>query len=232
MKKLVIDPGHGGKDPGAVSNGLKEKDLTLDISNRVASKLSFYDVDVILTRTADRDLSLGERCSIANNHKADYFCSIHINAGGGTGFESFVYTNPSTRTNNIRNIIHDRVADYYKNAGFMDRGKKRANFAVLRETNMPAVLLENLFIDNQKDAAQLKDDSFIDGLAGAIAAGLVVAFGLKLKKKDDGMKVIVKNKELPGKLIDGQTWVPLRELVEALNYKIDWQGADKPVRVE
>ena len=183
MIKVVLDPGHGGKDPGAVSNGLKEKDLNLDISNRVAHKLSFYDANVILTRTVDMDLSLGERCSIANNQMADYFCSIHVNAGGGTGFESFIYTGAAAKTENLRYVIHNKVADYYKNAGFMDRGKKRANFAVLRETNMPAVLLENLFLDNEKDTVKLKDDSFIDGLAGAIADGLVAALGIPQKSQ-------------------------------------------------
>lgn len=181
MIKVVLDPGHGGKDPGAVSNGLKEKDLNLDISNRVASKLSFYEVNVILTRTADIDLNLSERCSIANNHKADYFCSIHINAGGGTGFESFIYTGAAAKTENLRYVIHNKVAGYYKNAGFMDRGKKRANFAVLRETHMPAVLLENLFLDNEKDATKLKNSYFVDGLAGAIADGLIAALGIPQK---------------------------------------------------
>ncbi len=73
------------------------------------------------------------------------------------------------------------MADYYKRAGFADRGKKRADFVVLRNTNMPAVLLENLFVDNQKDAAKLKDAAFLDGLAGAIAEGMAIALNLPVR---------------------------------------------------
>ncbi len=181
MAKIVIDPGHGGEDPGATGNGLKEKDLNFSLSKMVVDKLMIYEVDVILTRTADIELGLYDRCEIANNAGADYFFSIHTNAGGGTGFESYVYTGVEEYTENLRGIIHDRVAVYYKRAGFADRGKKRANFVVLRETEMPAVLLENLFIDSQKDVVKLKDVSFLDGLAGAIAEGLVTALDLPVR---------------------------------------------------
>lgn len=181
MIKLVIDPGHGGEDPGAVGNGLKEKDINLDLGKRVAGKLSSYNVDVTLTRSSDLDISLEDRSNIANNLEADYFCSFHINAGGGTGFESYIYTNAADDTENLRNVLHDIIAGYYKKAGLPDRGKKRANFAVLRDTDMPAVLLENLFIDNPADAGKLKDISFLEGLAGSIAGGLVAALGIPLK---------------------------------------------------
>jgi len=184
MIKLVIDPGHGGKDPGAAGNGLKEKDLNLDISKRVAYRLSFYEVDLTLTRTDDVDLSLDERCVIANKLQADYFCSIHTNAGGGTGFESYIYTNAARETENYRSVIHDMVADYLRKSGFVDRGKKRADFAVLRNTDMPAVLLENLFIDNPKDAKRLKSASFRNGLAYQIALGLVKALVIPKKSKE------------------------------------------------
>jgi len=183
MIKLVIDPGHGGKDPGAVGNGLKEKELCLHLGKLVAEKLSAYEVEVTLTRTSDIDLDLDVRCDIANNMQADYFCSIHINAGGGTGFESYTYINSSSNTEKLRDIVHSIVAGYYKSAGFTDRGKKRANFAVLRDTEMPAVLLENLFIDNRNDANKLKDTIFLDGLAGVIASGLVNALGIPLKNQ-------------------------------------------------
>lgn len=178
MKKIVIDPGHGGEDPGATGNGLKEKDLNFELSKMVAVKLAVYEVNVIMTRTADVELGLYERCEIANDASADYFCSIHTNAGGGTGFESFVYTGAGEHTENIRGILHDKVAVYYKRSGFVDRGKKQANYVVLRETDMPAVLLENLFIDNQKDTTKLRDVSFLDELAGAIAGGLAAALDL------------------------------------------------------
>lgn len=186
MVKLVLDPGHGGKDPGAVGNGLLEKDINVDLAKRVAAKLSTRDLEVTLTRFADIDLELSERAGIANKLPADYFCSLHVNAGGGTGFESYIYTNAAGDTQNLRNIVHDKLADYYNNAGFPDRGKKSANFAVLRETDMPAVLLENLFIENSKDAAKLKEPTFLDGLAAAIAAGLSEALAIPEKPPVEG----------------------------------------------
>lgn len=181
MIKLVMDPGHGGKDPGAVGNGLVEKDLNLEMSIRIAGKLAAYDVAVTLTRSFDTDLGLDERCDIANNLGADHFCSLHTNSGGGTGFESFIHTSAGSKTEIIHNILHDTVAGYYNSAGFHDRGKKRADFAVLRNTVMPAVLLENFFIDSPTDAAVLKDVAFFDGLAEVIAGGLVKALGIPLK---------------------------------------------------
>ncbi|MDD4170275.1 MAG: N-acetylmuramoyl-L-alanine amidase [Desulfotomaculaceae bacterium] len=183
--KLILDPGHGGKDSGAVGNGLQEKDLNFDLSKRIAAKLSAYDVDVTLTRNKDIYLDLSERCEIANSLRADYFCSIHTNSGGGSGYESYVYTGAREDTENIRSTIHNVVAGYYKKAGFADRGKKRANFAVLRDTDMPAILLENLFIDNKVDAGKLKEASFLDGLADAISKGLVESLRISLIRQPE-----------------------------------------------
>ena len=178
-KLVVLDPGHGGRDPGAVGNGLLEKEITLMVARKVAKRLGFYDVTVRLTRDDDTYLSADARVNFANNLGADYFLSIHVNAGSGTGFESFVYNGPlAPSTSSIRTIIHNNIAAFLKNYGVVDRGKKAANFAVLRETNMPAALLEILFIDTAKDAALLKDDEFIKGLCDGITRGLVE--GLRL----------------------------------------------------
>src|SRR5699024_5009796 len=86
--KILIDPGHGRNDPGASSNRLKEKDLTLDISKRVNDNiLSNYEVKTKMTRTSDKTVSLNNRTSSANAWGADLFLSVHINSGGGTGYE-------------------------------------------------------------------------------------------------------------------------------------------------
>ncbi|OPZ74897.1 MAG: Sporulation-specific N-acetylmuramoyl-L-alanine amidase [Firmicutes bacterium ADurb.Bin456] len=181
MNRIVIDPGHGGKDPGAVGNGLREKDISLEISRRLAEILSGYQVEVTLTRNSDVYLGLAQRCALANNLGARYFCSIHVNAGGGTGFESYIYSGAKGETEVLRNVLHSKVAAYFQNAGFKDRGKKKADFYVLKKTKMPAVLLENLFIDHGIDSLQLKSASFLGGLAEAIARGLAAALGLKPK---------------------------------------------------
>src|SRR5699024_9385880 len=137
-KVIVIDPGHGGHDPGATANGLKEKDLVLDIAKRLRSKLNGYSgVKVIMTRTTDRFLTLTQRTNIANRNNADLFVSIHVNAGGGVGFESFIYNGGvSNNTRKLQNDIHNAIMNQ---VGGRDRGKKRANFAVVRQTKMPAV---------------------------------------------------------------------------------------------
>jgi N-acetylmuramoyl-L-alanine amidase len=183
MARIVLDAGHGGYDPGAVANGLREKDLTLTIVKHIGRMLSEYEnAEVHYTRTDDRYLSLEERAAIANKLKADLLISVHINAGGGTGFESYIYNgNVSSATIAYQNVIH---AEIMKTIGRVkDRGKKRANYAVLRETKMPAILTENLFIDNANDAVKLKSDQFLQQIAYGHVIGLEKAFGLKKKAK-------------------------------------------------
>jgi N-acetylmuramoyl-L-alanine amidase len=179
--KVFIDPGHGGKDPGAVAHGLREKDLALTIAKRVKEILEDYQgVQVRLSREDDSFLELTERTQMANVWGSDFFLSIHINAGGGVGFESFIYNgnvSPTTVTN--QNVIH---AEIMKAIGGLDRGKKTANFAVLRTSKMPALLTETLFIDNAKDAVKLKDPAFLELAAQGHVNGLVKAYGLKKAK--------------------------------------------------
>jgi N-acetylmuramoyl-L-alanine amidase len=180
MVRIVLDAGHGGTDSGAVGNGLREKDLTLNIVKKIGNLLNDYEgVEVHYTRTDDRFLELSERAAIANKLNADYFISVHINAGGGTGFESYIYNgNVSSATIAYQNVIH---AEIVKAINVTDRGKKRANYAVLRETKMPAILTENLFIDNENDTAKLKSEQFLQQIAYGHVQGIVKAFGLKKK---------------------------------------------------
>lgn len=171
-KKIVLDPGHGGEDPGAVGFGLEEKNINLDIARRVRTKLTNY-ADVQLTRTSDTFVSLAQRANFSNKFGADLFLSIHVNAGGGTGFEDYIYSKALQETKKIREELHKEMAAFYKAQGFPDRGMKEANFAVLRETKSPAILLENLFIDRSEDAVKLVDPAFREGIAEAIAKGVI-----------------------------------------------------------
>ncbi|NNV06720.1 N-acetylmuramoyl-L-alanine amidase [Geobacillus sp. MMMUD3] len=183
MVRIVLDAGHGGHDPGATANGLKEKDLTLDIVKCIGKMLDEYEgVEVHYTRTDDRFVELAERAAIANRLKADFFLSIHINASGGTGFESYIYNgNVGKATIAYQNVIHSEILRAIGNV--KDRGKKRANLQVLRETSMPALLTENLFVDNKDDAAKLKDAKFIEAVVRGHVEGIAKAFGLKKKTK-------------------------------------------------
>lgn len=184
MKKIVIDPGHGGTDPGATNGTYKEKDFNLNIGLKVRDYLqAHYEASILMTRTTDKKMDLSERTQFANSNKADYFCSIHINAGGGTGWESYIYNGTVSQfTINAQNTIHSTVMNAISTKyGVRDRGKKRANFHVLRETTMPAILLENLFIDTTSDLNLLKNNTFITDLANAIGKGIAQALSLPTK---------------------------------------------------
>ncbi|PFA68120.1 N-acetylmuramoyl-L-alanine amidase [Bacillus sp. AFS015802] len=180
MPIIVLDPGHGGTDPGAMGNGLQEKNLTLTIGMNVKQLLEAdYNADVRLTRETDRYVGLSERADFANALGASYFVSLHHNAGGGTGFESYIYPGTSSsETGRRQDVMHGRIMDFLSGYGLRDRGQKEADFAVLRETSMPAILLENLFIDSVNDTNLLKDPTFITGLSHAIASGIGNALNL------------------------------------------------------
>jgi N-acetylmuramoyl-L-alanine amidase len=182
MPKIVIDMGHseGGKpDPGASGNGLVEAVITGQLGPIVKDKLAGYDAEVLFAPRG----SLSERAAFANQAGADLFVSIHVNAGGGTGYESHVHPAAPQGEISIARSIHTALADFYAQKGFPDRGLKRSDFAVLRETKMPAVLLENLFIDNPKDAAFLRDN--LPAIGNEIAWAIAQALGLKPKAAPD-----------------------------------------------
>lgn len=185
MFKWYVDAGHGGSDSGAVSNGLKEKDLTLKIALKIQDIVSkeYEGVSVKLSRTSDKTLSLSARTNEANAWGADLLTSVHINAGGGTGFESYIYNgsySSKTKTNRVRGHVHDAIV---KHTGFSDRGKKEANFHMVRQSKMTAHLTENGFIDNAADAKNLKSDAFLEKIARGHVEGAAKAYGWKRKTK-------------------------------------------------
>lgn len=185
MVKIFIDAGHGGSDPGAVGNGLKEKDLTLKIAQYTRDYLinNYQNVSVKLSRETDKYLALKQRTDDANRWGADVLISIHINAAtstSATGYEDFIWNgNVPQKTKDLQNSIHTEMMKVLKD--FRDRGKKRANFHMLRESKMHAVLPEILFITNKNDAAFLKSDKNLKNVAKHLAIG--IAKYLKLKTK-------------------------------------------------
>lgn len=180
--KIFLDAGHGGKDSGAVGNQLQEKNVVLDISKRIENKLKQYkNVEVKQSRTSDVFVKLSERASQANKWGANVFISLHLNSATSPqarGFESFVYNgsiNPDTIA--LQNVMHQEI---YRKIGrsVPDRGKKRANFQVLRDSNMKAILVENLFVSNSQDSALLKKSAYLDSVAQGYVNGLEKYFGL------------------------------------------------------
>jgi len=184
-KLVVLDAGHGGSDGGATGNRLREKDLTLAICKRARDILRRnYQVDVALTRSTDKEVSLDARSDFANSRGADYFVSVHINSGGGEGYEDFVHERVpvDSPAETLRSVVHTAVAKLARSRGAQDRGEKKANFHVLRETTMPALLTENLFIDNRQDAALLRDEAFLAEIGRAHARGIAHALHLRRKR--------------------------------------------------
>jgi N-acetylmuramoyl-L-alanine amidase len=182
MVKIFIDPGHGGSDSGASANGLLEKNITLSIATRIRDILQseYQNATVMMSRTGDQTVSLQQRTNMANAWGADFYLAIHINAGGGTGYEDFIHDalSRSSRTADIQRMMHAEVT---KLNNMTDRGIKQANFHVIRESTMDALLTENGFIDNASDAAKMRDPNWIENVARGHVNGMVRAFSLQKK---------------------------------------------------
>lgn len=193
MFKLYLDPGHGGNDPGATGNGLKEKNIVLDIALRIRDIMDseYSNVEINMSRTTDTFVSLDQRTNEANSWKADYFLSIHCNAfdGSAHGYEDYIYSglSDSSLTAHYQNIMHNEIL---KMNQLTDRGQKQANFHVLRESTMPALLTENGFIDNSGNAAKLADASYRQKVAQGHVNGLERAFNLEKATSSTLYKVI------------------------------------------
>lgn len=171
IKRVIIDAGHGGEEPGAMFNGRREKDDALRLALAIGQILENNGVDVVYTRTTDVFDTPLEKAQIANRSGADYFVSIHRNAmpvpGTGSGATVLVYENAGVPAMLAENIQRNLVQ-----TGFNDLGiQERPGLIVLRRTQMPAVLVEAGFIDNPEDNRSF-DENF-DAIAQAIADGIL-----------------------------------------------------------
>ncbi|OKL36982.1 N-acetylmuramoyl-L-alanine amidase [Domibacillus mangrovi] len=187
---VVIDFGHGLPDPGAVKYG-QEYQYAATIGREIAKRLP-KGVKVVFTRTTDKALNsdksrdLTARCAVSNKTGAKLFISIHLNAGGGTGYETLVYS-----PNKEANIVHaeiKKVLDEYK---VKDRGiKKRPDLAVLRGTKATALLLEMAFIDNKEDMNLINNQMYLNALCQATADGIAKAIGVTPKSVTGSSTVV------------------------------------------
>ena len=169
-KVVVIDPGHGGTDYGAIRAGINEKDITLDVSKRVASILRSNGYKVHLTLNEDKYVSLQGRVDIAEEVKPDIFVSIHVNSSEGTtatGIETHYYHDYSI---DLAKKVHTSLAKSIKSP---DRGLFKSRFYVINHTTMPAVLVEIGFISNEEERAELVSEKRKQATAKAIAEGIM-----------------------------------------------------------
>lgn len=174
-KIIVIDPGHGGPDPGAVGvSGLREKDVILDVSLRVADSLRAMGAEVILTRDKDIFIPLSQRVAIAKTAGADVYVSIHANAHpdpliGGT--ETYYFRNKAN-SNASFNLASYLQRELVSALGIRDIGVKHGNFLVIRQTSMPSALVELGFLSNSREEALMRTNEFRQHSADAIVRGL------------------------------------------------------------
>lgn len=173
-KKVFLGVGHGGIDSGAVANGLKEKDLNLQIALETQKVLVRHGVTVQMSRTKDENDALTEEIKECNAFNPDLAVDIHINAGGGDGAEAFYHYGGGTSKTLAENILAEVVAIGQNSRGAKIR--KNANgrdyYGFIRETKAPATIVECAFIDNKTDIA------IIDTLAEQKAMGVAIAKGI------------------------------------------------------
>ncbi|AGL47631.1 N-acetylmuramoyl-L-alanine amidase [Streptococcus suis TL13] len=194
---VYIDPGHGGRDSGASYGGVHEKNLALSVSNKLRENLLKYGINVLMTRTGDYDVDFKtERSRMTNASNADLFISVHFNATGAgvsnsSGIETYWYQydpeyqpkiNKEMHNNPTRlaesEILANKVQEsLIKETGAVNRGARRETFAVLRETAIPAILVELGFMDNPSELQVIKQDSYHTRLAKALAQGVMNWYG-------------------------------------------------------
>lgn len=188
---VFLDPGHGGTDPGATAGAYLESDLNLAVAKKVQSLLLDRGYTIYMSRNSDTSVELLERSKMANNLNADIFVSIHTNSTGTTstsvnGIESYFYeidptypskinagmaTNPDriAKSLELASLIQEKMIAY---TGAANRGTDGADFSVVRESAMPATLLEIGFINNSSERQKLFTDSYQNILAKSIADGI------------------------------------------------------------
>jgi N-acetylmuramoyl-L-alanine amidase len=169
---VAIDPGHGGTDPGAIGlDGLVEKSLTLDVSDRLAALLRADGVTVVMTRTTDASVSIQERSDIANAAHADVFLPIYFNSWTTPTPDGSVVLYPYARDIPFATDMSQAVTNFLNPYGDHDGGIVLRNDWWLQPT-MPTATVESLFISNPHDAALLTKASFRQGLAEALQSGI------------------------------------------------------------
>lgn len=171
---VCLDAGHGGKDPGAVNNNLKLKEstITLNVVQKISGLLKKKGINVILTRSKDEYVTLAARCLVANRNKADIFVSVHCNSAANNravGIETYCYK-VGGKGEQLAKLIQNNLINATKT---LNRGVKTANFYVLRNTVMPAVLTEIGFISNDDEARKLNDNNYQSQIAQAIAEAVL-----------------------------------------------------------
>lgn len=236
---LIIDAGHGGSDPGAVGNGLREKDLTLQISNYQYARFQALGVSVALTRTSDVTLTPEQRTKLVRDSGAKYCISNHINAGGGSGVEA-IYS--AFSSDKLAKALVQAVASCGMNFRkvFSKKGSGGKDYYFMhRETgSVETVILEYGFIDNASDAQKLKDNwkTYAEAVVKAFCECVGVSYNLPTElspKSVDNVSIEVNGVLLSvrGYLQNGVSYLPVRAVSEAVGVSPEWDATTKQVKL-
>ena len=246
MPRVYLDAGHGIDTAGKRSpdGSLVEYEFNRDVANRIEDILIRHDVEV-MSCYSDTDTPLTQRCQMANMFNADYFVSIHANAYGETwndanGWEIYVVSKGG-KAEELAKKIHK----YSQELELKDRGIKTANFTVLTDTDMPAILIEHGFYTNKEECEKLKDGNFRQKCAIADAKGILEQLGIEYKevtdtnvadlvltidKKEYTVNGQVKQSDVAPKIENGRTLVPIY-LLRELGLKVEWNDKTKQVSI-
>lgn len=244
--KICLDAGHGISTAGKRSpdGSLLEYEFNRDVTLRLKKILEEHGVEVILTAYDDVDVPLDSRCKYANANDADYFVSVHANAYGdgwndANGWEIYVVAKGGKAEK-----LAECIRKYsIKDLGLKDRGVKVGNFQVLRDTDMPAVLIEHGFYTNKEECEKLKSDKFRQKCAECDAKGIFEYLGiaynatttdadmvLTIDKKEYLLDGVKKTSDVAPKIENGRTLVPIY-LLRELGLKVEWNADRKEVSV-
>jgi N-acetylmuramoyl-L-alanine amidase len=221
-KKVYIGVGHGGSDPGACANGLKEKNLTLSIALACQDELARHGVLVKMSRTKDETDSVAAKVSECNKFGPDLALDIHINAGGGDGAEVFHSINGGTGKTLAKNILAEIVKTGQNSRGTKTKKNSSGSdyFGFIRSINCPSIIVECAFIDTKKDI------QIIDTKAEQVAMGVAIAKGI-LKTLGIAYKAQETPKEEPKKEDTGKIY---RVQVGAYSVKANAEAMQKKLK--
>jgi N-acetylmuramoyl-L-alanine amidase len=192
---VILDPGHGGEDSGAMCGGVLEKDLTLDVARRIDRLLDSEGIATLMTRLADTHVPLADRAAFANRIRNCIFVSIHFNEGNkpvASGVETYYASHQVTAGSSLaswlpflwRPLSESPNPESQRLAGFIqealvartraiDRGTQSGQFFVIANVTSPAVLIEGGFLTNKEDISKLVSEDYRDQIAAAVADGIL-----------------------------------------------------------
>ena len=191
--KVFISAGHGGSDPGAVANGVKEKDLNLSIALACRDVLVKHGIEVKMSRSKDENDPVSEEVNECNAFGPDLAVSIHNNAGGGDGGEVFHHHGGGKGKTLAENILAEMVKVGQNSRGIKTRVNSQGKdyYAFIRNTSCPAVIVECAFVDNATDLQIVATEAKRKAMGGAIAKGILKTLGVSYEGEKGYWKVMV-----------------------------------------